>query len=151
MLQFGYKKKNKEKQRITKMNTTLKSNLHQITTNKVAIKELRETNKTLLSEVLKELNIVIKDMKSNVTYKDCNKRQLATILKGQLDTKETVINVALNLIELNISVSPLHSLSALTDFIKGVKANKISKASLNKADFEAEKVMLKDYRQSLKA
>ena len=116
-----------------KLHTTLEA----ITNNKVEIKSLINTNTKLISEVLPLINQMITTKREeNDTYKQAKKQTLAKLVKIELDSKESVINTALNLVILGLNIDNTLSLSKINQLITLHNKGVITKSFINKSDKE---------------
>ena len=126
--------------------STLTNKLHTVTTNKAEIHTLQSANIKLISEVLPLINKEITTMRGeNDTYKDAKKQTLAKLLKIRLDSKEGVINTALNLVILKLNVDNTLSLAKINQVIKLHKKDVLKRAWINKANKEKIEDYLKSY------
>ncbi len=130
--------------------SNLSNKLHTITTNKAGIKTLQSSNIKLISEVLPLINKEVTTMRGeNDTYKVAKKQTLAKLLKIRLDSKEGVINTALNLVILKLNVDNTLSIAKINQVIKLHKKGVLSKAWINKADKSKIELRLKAYNKEL--
>ena len=114
----------------------LTNKLHTLTTNKVEIHNLQNTNTKLVSEILPLLNKEIKALKELPIHSETKKATLAKIIKLDLDSKEPVVNTALNLIILGINLDNTLPLSKINQVITLVNKKTITKNWINKATKE---------------
>lgn len=115
----------------------LHNTLETITQNKIEIKSLIDTNTKLISEVLPLINqLITSKREENDTYKQAKKATLAKLIKVELDSKESVINTALNLVILGLNVDNTLSLSKINQIITLFNKKVLTKSYINKSDKE---------------
>lgn len=129
---------------------TITTKLHTLTTNKVEIHNLQTINTNLISEILPLLNKEIKALKELPIHKETKKATLAKIIKLDLDSKESVVNTALNLIILGINLDNTLPLSKINQVITLVNKKTITKNWVNKATKEQIEAKLKGINKAHK-
>lgn len=121
----------------------LTNKLHTLTSNKVEIHNLQTINTKLISEVLPLLNTEIKALKELPIHSETKKATLAKIVKLDLDSKEPIVNTALNIIILGLNIDNTLSLAKINQVITLLNKKVITKNWINKSTKEQIETKLK--------
>lgn len=117
---------------------SIKTELNKVTENKAVIKDLQAANKVLLANAYKHITQLVNDKReSDKVYKEAKKATLIKLIKAELDSKESVINTACNVMLLGLNLDNTLPLATINYITKLVSNKRISKAKVNKADKEA--------------
>ena len=133
-----------------------------LTEKKVARNELNKEIKQVITEAIGALLTDIKVMEDTIKekfkangqdYVNVNRGSVLKLIKATLDSKESVINTAFNIIELKLSID--YGNLSLSEINTIIKCNKegiegFSKATINKCSSDKLKDKVKAYRESLK-
>jgi len=128
----------------------LNTKLNTLTTNKVEINNLIATNKALISDIFPILNKEVKRLRDLPIYKDTKKSVLLAKIKGELDTKEAIVNTALNLLTNNLSIDTTLSLGQINQIITMFNKKELSKNQINKATKEELIIIIRDANKAKK-
>ena len=122
----------------------LTNKLHTLTTNKETIHTLAAANTGLIRDIFPLLLKKIKIMRDLPKHKTTKKATLAKELKADLKSEEPIVNVALNLIILGLTLDTTMSLNNIKQIITMFNKEELTKNQINKATKEELIAIIKD-------